>query len=81
MDFPGRNLFFTTIVKNSLRPGKLSQAKPYAAKAAIRMGMIVAGTATATEFRNAVLRLLPWRMISFPSASLKVILVPVRTFL
>ncbi len=43
--------------------------------------MIVAGTATAIEFRNAVPRLLPLRMISWPDASLNLISLPVRTFL
>ena len=43
-------------MKKNSRPLNSIQEKAYAEKAAMRIGMIVAGTATATELKNAVIR-------------------------
>jgi len=58
------------MVKNILRPGNSSQAKPKAANAAIKIGMIVPGMETAKELRNAPPKLFPTRVMVLPCASL-----------
>jgi hypothetical protein len=46
----------TTVMKRIRLPGNDIQAKPYAAKAAIRIGMTTAGIVTASVLRKALPR-------------------------
>jgi hypothetical protein len=70
----------TTMMKNTLRPGNFIQAKPYAAKAAIRIGMMVAGTVTVILFRKARPRLSPLASMTLPSESTKLTSFPSNTW-
>jgi len=55
------------MMKSGLRPGNFIQAKPYAAKAAIRMGITTAGTVTVMLLRNAPVKLSPCSVTTLPS--------------
>ncbi|MOA22930.1 hypothetical protein D3C78_1435270 [compost metagenome] len=55
------------ITNSVLRPGKRSQAKAYAAKDAIKIGITVAGIVTAIVFQNERDMPLPFSVFVLPS--------------